>query len=71
MGDWNEELEELLRGLLSEENTDKLIDQMMSKIKFPWWVPAGIIRRTLDQLLPDVLLDALLGLLDGQDDDED
>jgi hypothetical protein len=60
---WNEELEEILRNILSEENTDKLIDVLMDKINFPWWLPSGIIRKTLDQMLPDVLLNAILEMI--------
>lgn len=49
--------------VLNEENTDKLIDFIVKKIKLPWYVPGRIVKKVLDKMLPDVLLDALKSML--------
>lgn len=56
--------------ILTEANTDKLIDMLMSyadDVKLPFWVPKafilGIMRKILDQMLPGRLLAAISVLL--------
>lgn len=53
----------LTQHILTEHTTDEMIDLILSKINLPWWVPKGIVRRVLDQMLPGVLLDSLLTLI--------
>lgn len=45
--------------ILTEENTDKLIDIVLALIKLPIWLRWLPLRSILDRLLPNVLLDAL------------
>jgi len=52
-----------LRDALTEENTDRLIDLMILKLSLPWWIPTAFIRKILDRLLPDVVLNLLEELL--------
>ncbi len=52
-------LDILSEHVLTEENTDKLIEVLLDKVNLPWWIPERIIRRVLDQLLPETLLQAL------------
>ena len=48
--------------VLTEENTDKLIEIIFARLDLPWYVPAGIAKKVLDRLLPDVILDGLKSL---------
>jgi hypothetical protein len=63
---WKDELLDVLRNLLSEENTDRLIAHILDAIgpRLPWWVPGGLVEKILDAILPGVLLDALAKLVD-------
>ena len=45
--------------ILTEENTDKLIDLIFDNLNLPWYVPTVIAKRVLDRVLPEVLLTAL------------
>lgn len=62
----------LLSGVLSEDNTDKLIQIICEKLegKLPFWVPMGLVARILDHLLPEVLLEALQEVHSGKGYDE-
>lgn len=58
-----EELMQVLEEeILTEENTDKLIEALFNRLDLPWWLPSGVAKRVLDRLLPDVLLDAIKSL---------
>lgn len=48
--------------ILTEENTDIVIDQVLSLIKLPIWLRWLPLRSILDRLLPDVLINALKAL---------
>jgi len=49
--------------VLTEENTDALIEAIFDRINLPWYVPSGIAKRVLDRMLPDVLLNAIADVL--------
>jgi len=49
--------------VLTEENTDLLINFIFDKIDLPWYVPGRIVKKILDRMLPEVLLDALKSVL--------
>lgn len=49
--------------VLTEENTDRLIDAIFSRLHLPWYVPSAIAKKVLDRMLPDVLLQALRAIL--------
>lgn len=48
-----------LRNQVTEDRTDKLIDTFLNKIDFPKWIPKFIVRKVLDAMLPDKVLDSL------------
>lgn len=48
---------------LAERKSDELIDLVLRKINFPWWIPKRIVRRILDQLLPGKIFDLIELLL--------
>jgi hypothetical protein len=56
-------LETLEQEVLTEENTDRLIELIFSRINLPWYVPGRIVKKVLDRMLPDILLDAIRNLL--------
>lgn len=56
-------LDILANEILTEENTDVLIDQVLSLIKLPVWLRWLPLRSILDRLLPDVLINALRTLV--------
>ena len=58
---------ETLRRVLTEENTDRLLDVIFGSIRLPWWIPGRIARRVLDEILPEVLLGALERILGAHD----
>jgi len=45
-----------IRTVLTEENTDDLIDMVMDKVHLPAWLKWLPIRALLDKLLPGVIL---------------
>ena len=45
--------------VLTEENTDQLIKIIFDSIKLPWYIPKRILKKVLDRLLPETLLDAI------------
>lgn len=55
-----------------EEESDELIEwllnELMERVKVPWWVPERLVRRflrkKLDDLLPEKLLELLYKFLD-------
>ena len=49
--------------VFTEENTDKIIDLIFDNLKLPWYVPSAIAKRVLDRMLPDILLNAIKGVL--------
>lgn len=46
-----------------EELSDMLIDELLSRIRFPWWAgfAKGYVRRKLDDLLPWGIFQAIAG----------
>jgi len=55
----------LLRQVLTEERTDEFIDWIFLKIKLPLWLAwaTPIVKKALDDLVPEKLLDAIEQLL--------
>jgi hypothetical protein len=62
---------QLLDSLLSEENTDVLIEIIVGRLasRLPFWFPSRLAAKVLDALLPGVLLDALRELSQRLDAD--
>lgn len=58
-----QEILDALKEALSEENTDRVIDLMLLKLSLPWWIPTGFVRKILDRLLPDVVINLIEELL--------
>ena len=52
-----------LHSLPAEEQTDKSIDWLLSNVKFPRWIPTFLVRKVLDQLLPEKIFDLVEMLL--------
>lgn len=52
--------------LLTEANTDWLLDYIMGVIKVPFWIPKSWVRNMIDGLLPERLLQALETLINKQ-----
>lgn len=52
-----------LRRNITEEATDKWIDLLMEKVKLPRWIPGFVVRRVLDAMLPDKVLNSMEELL--------
>lgn len=54
----------VIETILSEENTDDLIEVFLDRVSFPWYVPKRLVRSQLDKRLPEVVRDPLLGYLE-------
>lgn len=54
---------EALEKILTEENTDALIEILMDMLKLPFWLRWLPIGSVLDQVLPETLLDLFRKLL--------
>lgn len=52
----------LEKDVITEKNTDALIDILVGSLPLPWWVPKRVIKRVLDKLLPETLIKALRDL---------
>lgn len=57
----------LERDILTEENTDRLIDLLFDHLSLPRWMPSFVVKRVLDNMLPETLLRALHKLVDSDD----
>lgn len=45
-----------IRTILTEENTDEIIDLVLAKVNLPLWLRWLPLGRVLDQLLPEAIL---------------
>lgn len=52
-----------IREVLTEDNTDALIDLIMDRLPIPFWMRWLPIRSVLDRLLPETLLNVFEDLL--------
>lgn len=52
-----------LREHITEERTDEWIDYLVEKLHLPRWIPSFIVRRVLDSMLPQKVLDSIESLL--------
>lgn len=59
-----EVLETLEKDILNEENTDRLIDIIISFLPLPLWLKWLPLRAVLDRLLPGVLIKAIRKLVE-------
>ena len=59
-----EVIEVLEKDILTEDNTDRLIDILVSMMPLPLWMKWLPLRAVLDRLLPGVLIKALHRLVD-------
>lgn len=56
---------ELLRSVVTEERTDHMIDSLLARLKLPWWVPKRLVKKVLDAMLPEAILNTLQDVLEG------
>jgi hypothetical protein len=54
----------VIEALLTEETTDELLEGIRSRVKLPWYIPAGIVWGMLDKRLPEAVKGPLLDQLD-------
>lgn len=52
-----------IREILTEENTDALIEILMDRLKLPFWLSWLPIGKVLDKMLPETLLNLFEDLL--------
>lgn len=60
--DWNSETEQVVRDLFTEARCDALIEVLVTTVPLPWWA-RRIARIVLDRLTPEVLIEAMLTVL--------
>jgi hypothetical protein len=65
---WQTELLDALKDVLTEENTDMVLEYIFDKIDVPM-VPDDLVKNVLDAVMPMLLLEALESVLVEQADD--
>lgn len=59
-----------LRANVTEDATDDFIDFLLDQVDLPWYVPGFLVKRTLDGMFPELLLDGIEKALGGEKEDE-
>lgn len=48
-----------LRNQITEARTDVLIDEVLNRVPFPRYIPKFLVKKVLDSMLPEKMLDAI------------
>lgn len=48
---------------VTENRTDRLLGRVLDEIDLPWWLPEGVIRRILDNQLPQAVVTPVIRLI--------
>lgn len=52
-----------LREHITEARTDEWIDELMARLHLPRWVPTFVVKKVLDSMFPEKVLNSLEALL--------